>query len=77
MNLVVVGNSLPPQSSFTFTLSCSLDNGYSSSSSVTIITNSPPFGGLLEVDPVVGMMLETMFSMFGMGWIDEDLPLSF
>jgi hypothetical protein len=77
MSLVIVGNSLPQQSTFIFTLSCSLDNGYSSSTSVAITTNSPPFGGVLEVSPAVGVMLETMFSMLSLGWVDEDLPLSY
>jgi hypothetical protein len=77
LSLVLVGNSLSPQSSFIFTLTCSLANGYSSSSSVAISTNSPPFGGLLEVSPIVGVMLETMFSMLTYDWVDEDLPLSF
>jgi hypothetical protein len=77
LSLVLVGNSLPPQSSFIVTLRCSLANGYFSSSSVTITTNSPPFGGALEVSPVKGVMLQTLFSMFGLGWVDEDLPLSY
>lgn len=77
LSLVLVGNSLPPQSSFIFTLSCTLVNGYSSSSSVIITTNSPPFGGMLEVSPAEGIMLQTLFSMIGLGWIDEDLPLSY
>jgi hypothetical protein len=77
LSLVIVGNSLPRQSSFTFTLSCVLSNGHSSSNRVTISTNSPPFGGALEVSPARGVMLQTWFSMIGLGWVDEDLPLSF
>jgi hypothetical protein len=77
VSLVIVGNSLPEQSSFVFTLSCSLSNGYSSSSSVTITTNSPPFGGALEVVPVEGVMLETMFSLLSTQWLDEDFPMSY
>jgi hypothetical protein len=77
VSLVIVGNSLPQQSTFIFTLSCFLDNGYSSSTSITITTNSPPFGGVLKVRPVVGVMLETMFSMMSIDWMDEDLPLSY
>jgi hypothetical protein len=77
MSLVIIGNSLPQQSTFIFTLSCFLDNGYSSSTSVTITTNSPPLGGVLEVSPVVGVMLETMFSIKSLDWVDEDLPLSY
>jgi hypothetical protein len=75
LSLVLIGNSLPSQSSFIFTLSCSLVNGYSVSNSVTISTNSPPFGGVLEVSPVKGMMLQTLFSMNALDWVDEDLPL--
>jgi hypothetical protein len=77
LSLVLNRNSLPPQSSFIFTLSCSLTNGYSSSNSVTISTNSPPFGGALEVSPAKGVMLKTLFSMVGLSWVDEDLPLSY
>jgi hypothetical protein len=77
LSLVIVGNSLPPQSSFVFTLSCSLTNGYSSSSNFIITTNSPPFGGVLEVNPVKGVMLETVFTMLSLDWVDEDLPLSY
>jgi hypothetical protein len=74
-SLVIVGNSLPSQSSFLFTLSCSLVNGHSSLSSVIIRTNSPPFGGALQVNPVEGVMLETEFTLFSFNWVDEDLPL--
>jgi hypothetical protein len=77
LSLVLVGNSLPEQSSFIFTLRCSLDNGHSSSSSLTITTNSPPFGGALEVTPSKGVMLNTTFVMRSLDWSDEDLPLSY
>jgi hypothetical protein len=77
ISLVLLGNSLPSQSSFKFTLSCSLANGFTSSNSLTITTNSPPFGGVLDVSPVKGVMLETVFWMFGSDWVDEDLPLSY
>jgi hypothetical protein len=77
VSLVIASRSLPQQSSFLFTLSCSLVNGYTSSSSVVITTNSPPFGGVLEVNPVAGVMLQTFFSMLAPGWVDEDLPLSY
>jgi hypothetical protein len=76
-SLVIVGNTLTSQSSFIFTLSCLLVNGYSSTSNFIITTNSPPFGGVLEVIPDVGVMLETIFSMLSLGWMDEDLPLSY
>jgi hypothetical protein len=73
---VLAGNSLRTQSTFILTLTCTLDSGYSSSSRVTVTTNSPPFGGVLDVSPGKGSMLETMFSLFSSGWADEDLPLS-
>jgi Na+-transporting methylmalonyl-CoA/oxaloacetate decarboxylase gamma subunit len=76
-SLVIIGNCFPPQSTFVFTLSCTLGNGQSSSTSVAITTNSPPFGGSLDVSPVVGVMLETVFSMLSLDWVDEDLPLSY
>jgi hypothetical protein len=51
ISLVIVGHSLPQQSTFIFTLSCLLEDGYSSSTSVStsMTTHSPPFGGGLEV----------------------------
>jgi hypothetical protein len=76
-NLAVSANSLPAQSTFIFTLSCSLVNGASSSSSVTITTNSPPYGGSLEVVPTHGVVLSTTFSFSASDWLDEDLPLSY
>jgi hypothetical protein len=77
LSLVVAENSLPHQSLLIFTLKCSLDNGYSSSSSVTVTTNSPPFGGVLEVSPLEGVILNTTFLMIASDWSDEDLPLSY
>jgi hypothetical protein len=79
LSLVIVGKYLESahESTLVFTLSSSLDSGYSSSSSVAIAINSPPFGGRLEVNPVQGVMLETMFLMIGLGWVDGDLPLSY
>jgi hypothetical protein len=76
-SLVIPSNILPEQSTFIFSLSCVLDNGHSSSSRVIITTNSPPFGGALEIKPSTGVMLETIFVMVSTGWIDEDLPLSY
>jgi hypothetical protein len=77
MSLALVGNCLPQSSIFTFTLTCSLTNGYSFSSSVRITTNSAPFGGVLEVKPDSGVMLDTRFLMTSLNWVDEDLPLSY
>lgn len=77
LNLVLVGNSLSGGTNFVFTLSCTLENGYSSSSSVTIATNSPPLGGTLLVIPSDGVMFETIFSFQTSGWVDEDLPITY
>jgi hypothetical protein len=78
LSLVIAGNTLSEASTFVFTLSCALDNGYSSSSSISISTNSPPFGGSLKVSPVSGgVMFETLFSMRSLSWVDDDLPLSY
>jgi hypothetical protein len=75
-SLVVPGGSLS-QSAFTLTLSCSLDNGRSSSLRVLIQPNSPPSSCSFVVDPPVGIMLQTSFLMVTSACIDEDLPFSY
>jgi len=84
MNLVLPSNTLPPQSTFRFTLKCSfiLSSGtgslISSFSSIVITTNSPPLPGVFEVSPLRGgRMMNTSFEFVSFGWEDVDLPLSY
>ena len=78
MSLVLSPFTLPPQSSFTFSLSCFLGGGnYSDVASITLTTNSPPQPGLFIVIPKNGTMLETTFSFSAAEWEDVDRPMSY
>lgn len=43
------------------------------------MTNAPPTSGSLLVSPLVGVALQTPFSLAAYNWIDdsEDLPLTY
>ena len=78
MSLVLPPFVLPPQSTFTFSLSCILSGGnFSNVASVTVSTNSPPQPGLFLVFPRNGTMLETEFSFSAVEWEDVDRPMSY
>ena len=91
MSLVLPSNTLPQQSTFTFTLKCFLNSNSnqitnqirnqnqnsSSFSSITITTNSPPLPGVYEVSPSKGLMLNTTFVFVASQWEDQDIPLSY
>jgi len=77
MVLVLSSYSLPEQSSFTFTLSCRLDSGLTTTSSIQITTNSPPLPGLFVMSPEEGEMLSTDFSYNALSWEDSDLPMTY
>lgn len=62
-NLVLSANTLVPGSSYTFSLSSIYlsdvgrvqdDASFISSSSITILVNTPPTGGIFEVSPEQG-----------------------
>jgi hypothetical protein len=77
-HLVLPPDLLPQQSIFTFTLTCTLATGYSSSSSIVITTNSPPSPGQYDISPTQGgVMLQTLFSFVASHWEDDDLPISY
>jgi hypothetical protein len=44
---------------------------------VTLRVNLPPEGGNLTVAPRSGVALVTTFRLYCLGWVDEDLPLSY
>ena len=61
MSFLDASQSSSSSLTFVLTLSCHLDNGHSSSSSLTIKTNSAPSLCSLVVSPEIGVMLETEF----------------
>jgi len=77
MVLVLSSYSLPEQSSFTFSLSCRLDSGLTTTSSIEITTNSPPLPGLFVLSPDRGEMLSTEFSYIALNWEDSDIPITY
>jgi hypothetical protein len=78
VSLVLPSFSLSEQSSFTFTLFCNLLEGTSSSSaSVTVTTNSPPYPGDYVVIPPSGVRLKTEFMFQALQWEDSDLPIAY
>jgi len=54
-----------------------LQQDISISQTITIKINSPPCGGIFKIKPDHGFMLETLFNMSGVGWLDEAIRLSF
>ena len=75
--LVFPPSSLNEDSSYTFTLTCSLESGFVSTSSIVITTNSPPLPGSFSIDPPDGTMFSTKFTFSALNWEDVDLPLTF
>ena len=76
-DLVVRPNSLMPGVTYTFQLTCKQGSTVVSSSALTLIVNSPPSGGLLDIDPSRGIELWTYFALEAKYWVDADLPLAY
>jgi hypothetical protein len=74
--LSIASNSLSPNSEYTFAITYS-DMNTKSSSVVSIQTNSPPHSGSLSIDKSSGTSLLDSFTVQMIGWLDEDLPLSY
>ena len=72
MILLIAANALPQSASLTFTLACGL-----AKTSIAIKTNGAPQPGVLLVDPLIGVAIETLFSMAAQGWVDVDLPMKY
>ncbi|RYG68135.1 hypothetical protein EON64_05855, partial [archaeon] len=69
---------LPTGINLLFSLSCSLrDPGSSSTSSVAVQINSLPRPGLFAISPDEEVELSFLFAFTCSRWIDEDLPLSY
>ena len=74
---LIFANSLPIGSTLTFTFSITLENGKTSASTVTVVTNAPPLPGLFQVLPEQGVELKTTFQFVALQWQDSSLPLSY
>ncbi|CAG9317242.1 unnamed protein product [Blepharisma stoltei] len=75
--LLTVGeNSMTAGASYTFSLTYT-DNAVKTTAVVSVTTNTPPSGGLLYLDKTTGTALMTIFNGQMLGWVDDDLPLSY
>lgn len=77
LSLVINGDSLREQSSYTFQLRIAYANNMTITNSILIQTNSPPVPGQFQIFPIVGVPLETSFSLLASKWVDSDLPMSY
>ena len=75
-NLIIKPYSLPEGSKLTFTLTAKSATK-SVSSSIEIVTNTPPTNGILNVHPKIGIELNDEFTLSSYFWADEDIPLSY
>jgi len=72
VNLVLGAGMLAPRTSYRFTLFCG-----TALASVDVATNGPPQYGAFTVQPLVGVELETLFSLRVESWFDVHSPLSY
>lgn len=74
-------NSLVSGLSYTFQLSAYLndDSINVASSVITLVMNTPPIGGALIVNPMMGLEMNTTFYLQGRYWFDDpsDYPLTY
>jgi hypothetical protein len=77
LSLVLPRNTLSESSTYQFTLTVFLENGFTTLSSFLLTTNSPPSIGTFEVEPVLGVQVSTMFTFKTFNCEDDDLPLLF
>ena len=76
VSLVLPANTLPQRSTFTFTITCDLENHYSHAASIVITTNAPPVEGVFDVTPSIGgFMLDTVFLLEARQWVDSGMLL--
>ena len=71
LSAFTVGNS------YTIRLSATDSAGVSSFTTISLTMNEAPGSGAVAVTPSKGVALSTPFSFAALGWVDEDLPLSF
>eukprot|EP00598_Pedospumella_elongata_P002837 CAMPEP_0184977078 /NCGR_PEP_ID=MMETSP1098-20130426/7839_1 /TAXON_ID=89044 /ORGANISM="Spumella elongata, Strain CCAP 955/1" /LENGTH=2266 /DNA_ID=CAMNT_0027500023 /DNA_START=378 /DNA_END=7178 /DNA_ORIENTATION=+ len=77
LNLLLVGNTLPGRSAYTFSLHCDLEDTTKLVSSVVVEVNGAPLAGKASVMPESGIAFADVFTFFASNWYDEDLPLSY
>ena len=75
--LVIPPNNLVGGSNLIFSLSCKTSSLVETVTSITILVNSPPRSGYLQVQPGSGVELQTKFNFLNFLWTDEDLPLEY
>jgi hypothetical protein len=74
-DLVLLANALVSDQTYTFTLTAAMDYGPSSTTSLTVVTNSAPSPGVFIVTPAVGgRELTTFFAYTAALWEDFDFP---
>ena len=74
-DLLIKGGSLSP-GRYLFTLTV-IDGTYTAFATMPVVVNSPPNGGVLQVQPASGVELQTNFLISTSQWDDEDSPLAF
>ena len=78
LSLVLPANTLPQQSTYSFSLTCTTLNGHSATALIAISTNAPPLPGQYIVSPETGgVMLRTDFTFTALQWEDADIPVTF
>eukprot|EP01036_Dinobryon_divergens_P022213 gene22213-30453_t len=75
--LVIPPYQLTGEYRLVFSLKCRTSNSIETVSFITIIMNSPPKSGYLQVQPTSGVELQTKFDFANFLWTDEDLPLEY
>eukprot|EP01034_Spumella_vulgaris_P038902 gene38902-biopygen33042 len=76
--LVLAANSLPTGSSLSFSLTCTTDQNFVSTSSVSVIVNAPPVPGTFQVNAVTASssQLQT-YTFSASSWDDADRPIKY
>lgn len=77
--LAYASNTFIQGRSYTFRLTAypSFDPSLKSYAESSIAINSPPFGGIVTVDPSVGSSLSTLFSVSTSLWESDNIPLQY
>lgn len=70
--LLLKANVLPQRSTVAFKLSCG-----GRSSSISLTTNGSPLPGSLQISPLVGEELSTLFTLVASKWTDVDIPITY
>jgi hypothetical protein len=77
MQAVVSLAGLTPGSSYTFKFYATDSDAQSSYSTVVLTMNEAPSSGSVVASPSMGYALDTTFSFSALGWVDEDLPITY